>query len=280
MGSAVQDKMHRAVPFTLDTLQNIVYDLSIHRYKRLVNMMHIVVCEDEFYYSDAIVRAIQNWSEASQHPDIRCSVMTSSEDLLDRWKKGMHIDLLFLDIEIPGEMNGMALAQTIRSAGNPLSIVFVTNYDHYVYEGYAVNALRYLRKPVKESEIAACLDAAYKHFRLLAHDTLVLDFGDQHFALKSSDIIYIDSQAHYLRFHLGTTDTVPRLRAKIGDVLPRLPSDLFVQCHRGIVVNLLYIRRFTRSDILLSTGQKIPVSETHFAKLQAEFSRYHQGVRM
>lgn len=163
-------------------------------------MMHIVICEDESYYSEAIVRAVQKWSKSTQHTDLRCSVTTSSEDLLDRWEKGMRIDLLFLDIEIPGEMNGMALAQTIRSAGNPLSIVFVTNYDRYVYEGYAVNALRYLRKPVRESEIAACLDTAYKHFKLLANDKLVIDFGDQHFALKSSDIIYIDSQAHYQTF--------------------------------------------------------------------------------
>lgn len=280
MSSAVQDKMHRVVPFTLDTSRNIVYDLSIRRHKRLVNMMHVVVCEDEFYYSDAIVCAIQNWSKTSQHPDIRCSVTASSEDLLERWEKGMHIDLLFLDIEIPGEMNGMTLAQTIRASGKPLSIVFVTNYDHYVYEGYTVNALRYLRKPIRESEIAACMDSAYKNFMLLANDKLVIDCPNQHYVFSSSEIIYIEAQAHYLTFYLGTTDDAPRLRAKFGDVLSRLPPDLFVQCHRSTVVNLLYIRRFTKDAVYLSTGQKIPISQTYFTRLQAAFSRYYQGVKI
>lgn len=243
-------------------------------------MMHVVICEDESYYQDAIVRAIQNWSNSSGYRDIRCSATASSEDLLERWEKGMHIDLLFLDIEIPGELSGMALAQKIRSSGKPLSIVFVTNYDNYVYEGYAVNALRYLRKPVRESEIFACMDSAYKHFELLTDDKLVIDFADQHFALRRSEIIYIEAQAHYLTFHLGTIDSTPKLRAKISDALLKLPPELFVQCHRSFIVNLLYIHRFTKDTVLLSTGQKIPVSQTYFSKLQTAFSRYYQGVKI
>lgn len=243
-------------------------------------MMHIVVCEDESYYCDALIRAIQNWSDSSGHHDIRCSVTASSEDLLERWEMGMHIDLLFLDIEIPGELNGMALAHKIRSSGDPISIVFVTNYDNYVYEGYSVNALRYLRKPIRESEIFACMDCAYKHFSLLTHDQFVIDFSDQHFALRRSEIIYIEAQGHYLTFHLGTIDDTPRQRAKISEALLQLPTELFVQCHRSFIVNLLYIHRFTRNIVLLSTGKIIPVSQTYFLNLQTAFSRYYQVVKI
>lgn len=237
--------------------------------------MHVVICEDEPRDQEALVRAVQRWSDASGH-EIRCCVTASSEDLLERWERGMRVDLLFLDIEIPGELDGMALAQRIRATGQPLSIVFVTNYDHYVYEGYAVNALRYLRKPAGEAEISACMDAAYRHFALLTGDTFVLDCGERHFALRRSEILYIEARGHYLTFR--TTDGAPRQRAKIGDALKRLPPELFVRCHRSFIVNLLYIRRFTRDAVLLSSGETIPVSRTYCAALQAAFRSYYQAV--
>lgn len=243
-------------------------------------MMHVVICEDNPRDQDALVRAVQSWSASSGHPDIRCSVTASSEDLLERWEKGMRIDLLLLDIEIPGEMNGMELARRIRACGKPLSIVFVTNFEAYVYEGYAVNALRYLRKPVSEDELSACMDLAYKHFGLLGQDQFVIDLPDRHFALRRSEIIYIEARGHYLTFHLGTIDAAPRQRAKISDALLRLPPELFVQCHRSFIVNLLYIRRFTRDAVLLATGEEIPVSRTYASKLQTAFGQYYQGVRL
>lgn len=243
-------------------------------------MMHVVICEDESYYQDAVVRAVKKWSISTGHHDIRCSVFPSSEDLLDCWEKGMHIDLLFLDIEIPGELNGMALAQKIRASEQQLSIVFVTNYDNYVYEGYAVNALRYLRKPVREPEIFACMESAYQHFRLLTNDRFMIDSADQHYALRYSEIIYIEAQAHYLSFHLGSIDSTPKLRATIKEVQQSLPPELFVQCHRSFIVNLLYIHRFTKENVLMSTGQTLPVSQTYFSKLHTAFSQYYQGMRI
>lgn len=243
-------------------------------------MMHVVICEDESYYQDAVVHAVKNWSDSSGHHDIRISVFSSSEDLLERWEKGTHIDLLFLDIEIPGELSGMELAQKIRSSEQHLPIVFVTNYDNYVYEGYTVNALRYLRKPIREPEIFACMDIAYRNFNLLSNDRFVIHFADQHFALRRSEIIYIEAQGHYLSIHIGTPGATPKMRATVNDVLQSLPPELFVQCHRSFIINLLYIHRFTKEEVLLSTGQTLPVSKTYFSKLHAAFSQYYQGMRI
>ena len=62
--------------------------------------------------------------------------------------KNFEEDLLFLDIQIKGEMNGIELAHKIRQLGLDTVIVFCTNFPQYVYEGYTVNALRFLPKPV------------------------------------------------------------------------------------------------------------------------------------
>lgn len=238
--------------------------------------MQIVICDDESYYREALARAVQTWSTLPGHANINCTAFSSSEDLLERWEKGLHIDLLFLDIEIPGELDGLSLAKRIRSSDHMISIVFVTNYENYVYDGYKVNAMRYLRKPIQESEIFSCLETAYHHILPLKQDRFIINERDQHFVLRYAEIIFIEARGHYLIFHSVDAEEPPTLRAKLGDILPSLPSTLFVQCHRSYAVNLLHIRRFTKNTILASNGQSLPVSQKYFSCLYNAFTQYYE----
>ena len=240
------------------------------------SVMQIVICDDESYYREAITRAVQKWSALSDHRNVHCTTFASSEDLLERWEKGLHIDLLFLDIEIPGELNGQSLAKRIRSSDHIMSIVFVTNYENYVFDGYTVNAMRYLRKPIQESEIFSCLETAYHHILPLKQDQFIINERDQHFVLRYAEIIFIEARGHYLLFHLAGAEEIPTLRAKLSDVLSSLPPTLFVQCHRSYAVNLLHIRRFTKNMILVSNGPSLPVSQKYFPCLYNAFTQYYQ----
>lgn len=239
-------------------------------------MMHVVICDDEPCFQEAVVNAVKKWMCTSGHSDIRCTVFSSSEDLLERWSNGLSIDLLFLDIEIPGEISGMALAQKIRDTDHNLPIVFITNYLNYVYEGYVVNAMRFLTKPVNEDEVFTCMDISYRHFQLLSKESFIVNAKDQRIVLRHSEIIYIEARSHYLFFHLSSTDEIPSMRAKIGDIIGDLPSSLFAQCHRSFIVNLLYIRRFTKNSIIMSNNRALPVSLTYFSSLYKTFNRFYQ----
>ena len=89
--------------------------------------MRIVVCEDEPFYQTAIAEAIERWQSASGHTDVELSVFSSSEDVLEAIEHEAEIDLLFVDIQIPGEMSGIDLARRIREACLDMTIVFCTN---------------------------------------------------------------------------------------------------------------------------------------------------------
>ena len=123
--------------------------------------MRIVVCEDEPFYQTAIAEAIERWQSASGHTDVELSVFSSSEDVLEAIEHEAEIDLLFVDIQIPGEMSGIDLARRIREACLDMTIVFCTNYNEYVFDGYTVNALRYLKKPVSQEDINYCCSYVY-----------------------------------------------------------------------------------------------------------------------
>ena len=78
--------------------------------------MRIVVCEDEPIYQTAITEAIDHWQSVSGHTDVELSVFSSSEDVLEAIEHEAEIDLLIVDIQIPGEMSGIDLARRIREA--------------------------------------------------------------------------------------------------------------------------------------------------------------------
>ncbi len=111
--------------------------------------MNIIICDDEDVYLQTISDKVENWAQRfGRTSAVRFRLFHSSEELLEAWENGMKADLIFMDIQIPGEMNGLALTKYIHETDYYLPIALVTNYGEFVYDGYKVNALRYLRKPV------------------------------------------------------------------------------------------------------------------------------------
>lgn len=239
--------------------------------------MRVIICEDESCFRDAICNAVEAWKNVTNHQDVSCACFSSSEDLWSNWEGGLSAELLFLDIQIPGELSGMALAKKIRQQNQTVSIVFVTNYSDYVYEGYVVNALRYLRKPVRAEEIYSCIEIAYRHYSLLSQDKLSIICRDQRLVVPFSNIIYVEIQSHYLKLALHQSVEKPEVRSRLRDFAEQLPQRFFCQCHRSYIVNLDHIRRFTKDSVTLSNRDTIPVSQTFAPLLKKKFDWYYAG---
>ena len=237
--------------------------------------MQVVICEDEVGYLKEIQSAIDRWAEMSHH-DVFCESFSSSEELLEQWEKGLQIDLLFLDIQIPGKIDGMSLARKIRETNLSMSIVFVTNYTNYVYEGYTVNAMRFLRKPVRNEDIYECLEIAQHQHAILKKESIVVDARNGQFVLRFAEIVYIEACSHYLRVHLSHASNQPELRAKLSQFATLLSPQLFIQCHRGHIVNIMHIRKYTGKEVTLSNGETLPISPTYLQALKTAFSQYYQ----
>lgn len=137
--------------------------------------MNLILCDDEQIFLDSLHQKIMNWAKRSRHiSGIILHCFTSSEDLLDAWQRGMTIDAMFLDIQIPGEMSGLAVAKEIHNDNEYLPIVFITSFGEYAEEGYKVNALRYLHKPVSEQAVSECMDILWHRWSLRSKVALLL----------------------------------------------------------------------------------------------------------
>jgi two-component system LytT family response regulator len=187
-------------------------------------------------------------------------------------------DLLFADINMP-VLNGVDL---VRSLTHPCMVIFTTAYDQYALEGFQVDAVDYLLKPIS---YPAFLKAANKALKL--HQTVhkltpeTLSGNDEGLFVKSdyrvvrirfNEIKYIEGMREYVSIHL--TDGKPVMTLLSMKALEeKLPSGQFMRVHRSYIVNLNKINVIERNRIVFDEGVYVPVSEQYKEAFQGFVDR-------
>lgn len=240
--------------------------------------MRIAICDDEKKSVQSLRQAVERWSKARGLSTIEITCFTSSEDLLEDWRRRPRYDVFFLDIDIPKEMNGMELARILREGDEEAVIIFVTHFANYAGEGYRVNALRFLGKPFDEQMVFESMDVAYRQWKARQEQARIpIRQGEQIVVLYARSIRYVEVRAHNLEIHRLEPDAPVVVRMRLEDLLSQLPKELFVRCHRSFAVNLHFVRRIGRSEIELSGGAKVPVGERFVAQTSDALIRFFQG---
>lgn len=178
-------------------------------------------------------------------------------------------DLILLDIEMK-RLNGMELAKKLRSDGNMLPIIFITGYSEYMSDGYEVEALHYLLKPVDKSKLFAVLDRYIKRHTPENEIMLNCDDGSMH---VSSDMI-ISCEAVGKKTHVHLRGNVIVCNSGISTVKNMLPEE-FVFCHRSYIVNMRYVRSIGKTDIMLDSGENIPLSRRLYKEVNERFIGFY-----
>lgn len=191
-----------------------------------------------------------------------------SELLVDIKKKHTRYDLLLLDI-LMGKTSGIELAKAIRSLGSRALLVFVTVSRDYAINGYKVQANDYLVKPVTQEDLSASLG------RLMTkNDTLLLEIDGAMKPILLSEIQYAESLGHHVILRTVNHDETARLRATLSEVQNKLGNNRFARCHKGYLVNLSQVREIRVSNILLHSGDTVPLGRQYRLDLQTEMIQY------
>ena len=122
--------------------------------------MRAAVCEDVLEEAQWLSDMIYKWY-ADKGIEGEVSIFEDAARFLFA-REDYSFDVLFLDIRMPGE-NGVSLAKHLRRIGDDMPIIFVTGEREYILEGYEVEALHYLIKPVQEKKIFECLERVYRN---------------------------------------------------------------------------------------------------------------------
>lgn len=136
--------------------------------------MHITLCDDEPLFLQSLQRQIARWAEQAGIA-IAMHAIFSAEALLREWESGLETDLLLLDIEMRTGISGMELARCIRAQNPHVMIAFISNYAQYSCQGYEVQAMRFLPKPIADERLRECLDTALAQWKVTQSESIALD---------------------------------------------------------------------------------------------------------
>lgn len=234
--------------------------------------MRIAVCDDDSMMIVTLKAHIQAWAQRNKQ-QVAITSYESAESFLLNWTSPTMFNLLFLDIKM-SSMSGMELAEVIRKVDSEMAIVFVTADRDSILQGYTVNALHYLIKPISEEDCSACLSKVKE--RLVRDDTsaLVVQTDGRLMRIRYDDIMYFESISHYL--HVHSTKEEVRYRKNIGEAEEELSGlKEFVRIHRSYLVNLRYVSSVEDNDVVLENNEKLRVSRTHWRDTYRAFVRYY-----
>ena len=183
------------------------------------------------------------------------------------------IDLMFVDINMP-DINGMDF---VKSLVNKPQIIFTTAYSEYAIEGFKVDALDYILKPISYSVFLKAATKAKTWFELNQKQTETLQTTQDCLFVKSdyklvkillSEIKYIESANEYIQIHLINDKPITTLiRLKV--IEEQLPKDKFMRVHRSFIVNLERVKVIERSRIIFDQKVYIPIGDQYKENFQA-----------
>lgn len=187
-----------------------------------------------------------------------------------------NIDLLFLDINMP-EISGISFAKSINKN---IKIIFTTAYRDYAVEGFELQAVDYLLKPISFERLLKSINTYFEVYgQFKTQDEKPIENGN--FMFVRSDrrmikidfeaIIYIESFSDYIKIHLVNETIITR--ETISAIEAKLPKNQFLRIHRSYIISIPHINSFTNEHVEIN-NKALTISRSYKKDVLERLERY------
>lgn len=220
-------------------------------------MIRCLIVDDE----PIAIRVLE--THLAKMPDVEiAATCTNAFDALRTIRSGA-VDLVFLDIEMP-ELTGIDLVEALE---RPPRFVFTTAHRDYALQGFELDAVDYLLKPIGFPRLLRALEK-YRRLRQASAsegketDAPVLNIRVNRRTVRValSEIRYIESLSDYVKIH--TAETTHTSKERISDLDEQLTPHGFLRIHRSFLIAVRHVDAFTSKEVQIA-GQVLPVSRTY-----------------
>lgn len=178
------------------------------------------------------------------------------------------VDLMFLDINMP-DFNGLDFAKSLSIKPK---IILTTAYSEYALEGFRIDALDYLLKPIPYPVFLKSVNKAKEWFHVKAERSpdveIFVKSEGKTVKIKVSEILYVESANEYIKINMDNKDVVTTL-IRLKDFEEKLPAENFMRIHRSFIVHLQKIKAIERFRVIMNSNFPIPVGENYREDFQA-----------
>jgi DNA-binding LytR/AlgR family response regulator len=179
-------------------------------------------------------------------------------------------ELIFLDIQMP-EITGIELASMIDTYRS--KVIFTTAFDGFALDGFRVDALDYLLKPVAYADFLKAAHKARQYIRASSSGAaryVTVKTGYRLQKIDLCDILYMEARRDYVTIHTGAGEKIATI-ASLQHIADELPEALFARVHRSFIVNLSRVKIIERNRIVFGKTY-IPISDTYKEQVKAKLN--------
>ena len=207
--------------------------------------MRIAIVDDEQAMREQLAKYIGQYAGEKRLALDTC-LFPSGDALLENPNRDF--DIIVFDIDMPGT-NGLDAARKIREADENVVILFVTNIAQYAINGYEVDAVDYIIKPIGYYDFAMKFQKALRRAERNRGNTLFIDTVNGPVGLRTDAILYVEVISHYLIYH--TADAEYKVRASMKEHEDTLRGYHFARCHKSYLINLKHLKGINASEVIV-----------------------------
>ena len=256
--------------------------------------MNIAICDDEKQER----QLLEGWLRADETLQAVISTYASTASLIKDVERGLRYDLIFLDVELPGDINGLEAAYRIRQLDANVMQIFITGHVDLMASAFKVEAMDFLVKPVDKGRFWQAVERCRDKF--CAINQVVFANVEEAALLTVRDIYYISTMSgkdkNYVLIHDRLSEHTAlleeekgiKIRMTMNEVEQLLAGKGFYRCQSGYLVNWAYVKRIytekidkvIQNKVLLVDGawqQTLPVSRDKKQEMLRLFHSRRRG---
>lgn len=240
-------------------------------------MLKVAFCDDDLSILNE-VRVLLDRYRVEHNQEIEYAAFHSPLELLAEIEKGMRLDILLLDVVMPGE-NGIEAAREIREYDKEVKIIFLTSSSEFAVQSYTVGAYFYQLKPIWEESFFRLMDSVIGECKKEKTCSLIIRSKTGITRVDLQRLEYCEVIGRTLLFHL-TNGTVVESIGKLDDLSKELGEyPEFIRPHRSFLINLEYVRNISNKTITLENLAEIPIPHGKCSEIKNQYLDYAFGKK-
>lgn len=230
-------------------------------------MISIAICDDDAMSRRQIEDAIfaEDYGEVFQ---INC--FSNADGLLAGFRAGAGADIIFLDMGM-STLGEMDIAGQIRALDKDVIFIFISPYANDTPDAFREQSPNCLLTPASPESLKRILTLTVRQYHE-THSIYTLQSRSAQIAIPVREICYLEVNDHILSVHMEKNALVCKGRLK--DESEKLIPYGFIQCHRSYLVNLSYIAKLDKLNIVMQNGDRIPISKQNKRNVMEQFTKF------